>query len=54
MKAMTVRLPDDLAAKIEKQAAENNRSLNGEIVTVLQSFFKKKKKGTDRKGREQT
>lgn len=34
---ITLRLPKDVYKKVEEQAATNNRSINGEIITRLQS-----------------
>lgn len=36
---MKIRLPADTRRKIEKAAQENNRTLNGEIVSRLEASF---------------
>lgn len=49
-----VRMPDDLKAQLKAEALANNRSLNGEIVTRLQSTFKSKRSPfTQQKGPRQ-
>ena len=36
MKRMTLRMSDELAEKLVKQASENTRSLHGEIIHTLE------------------
>ena len=42
---LTVRLPRDLLEKYTKRAKRNNRSLNGEVRTVLERFVESKEVG---------
>ena len=35
-----VRMPDDVKSWLRKQAKENNRSMHGELITVLQNAKK--------------
>lgn len=34
-----VRIPDDLKSKIQEQAKENGRSMNAEILNILEASF---------------
>ena len=45
MKALTIRLPAHLLEQIREVAKQNNRSLNGEVLTALEEHVKKHKKG---------
>jgi hypothetical protein len=45
MKALTIRLPAHLLEQIREVAKQNNRSLNGEVLTALEEHVKKQKKG---------
>lgn len=40
---MKLRLPADLKAKVEESAKANNRSMNSEIVSALQSHYEEVK-----------
>ncbi len=44
-KSLSVRLPDHLLEQIREVAKQNNRSLNGEILTALEEHIKKQRKG---------
>jgi hypothetical protein len=46
IKTLTVRFPAPLLEQVREVAKQNNRSLNGEILTALASHVKKQKKGT--------
>jgi hypothetical protein len=39
-----VRLPVDLANKIDKEAKKENRTFSSMIIKILLDYFKKKKK----------
>jgi hypothetical protein len=45
MKTLTIRLPAHLLEQIREVAKQNNRSLNGEVLTALEEHVKKQKKG---------
>jgi len=45
MKALTIRLPAHLLEQIREVAKQNNRSLNGEVLTAVEEHVKKQKKG---------
>lgn len=45
MKALTIRLPAHLLEQIREVAKQNNRSLNGEVLTAVEEHIKKQKKG---------
>jgi predicted HicB family RNase H-like nuclease len=45
IKTLTVRFPASLLEQIREAAKQNNRSLNGEIVTAIEEYIKKQKKG---------
>jgi hypothetical protein len=45
IKTLTVRFPAPLLEQIRAVAKQNNRSLNGEILTALASHIKKQRKG---------
>jgi hypothetical protein len=45
MKALTIRLPAYLLEQMKKTAKQNNRSLNGEVLTAMQEHIKKQRKG---------
>lgn len=34
-----IRLPDELKEKVQKRAAENGRSMNAEIVSIIEDSF---------------
>jgi hypothetical protein len=44
-KPFTVRFPDSLLQQIRESAKQNNRSVNGEIVTAIEEHIKRQKKG---------
>jgi len=44
MKALTIRLPAHLLDQIKEVAKQNNRSLNGEVLTALEEHVKRQKK----------
>jgi hypothetical protein len=46
IKTLTVRFPAPLLEQVREVAKQNNRSLNGEILTAIDSHVKKQKKGT--------
>lgn len=43
MKRITVNLPDDIAALVEKSAKANKRSVSAEIAVAIDAQFAKKK-----------
>jgi hypothetical protein len=43
IKTLTVRFPAPLLEQIREVAKQNNRSLNGEILTAIAEHVKKKK-----------
>ncbi len=45
IKPLTVRFPSHLLELIKEVAKQNNRSLNGEILTAIQEHIKTQKKG---------
>ena len=45
IKTLTIRLPAHLLEQIRETAKQNNRSLNGEVVTALEEHSKKQRKG---------
>jgi hypothetical protein len=45
IKGYTVRLPLHVLEKLRSAAQQNNRSLNGEILTAIEEHLKKQKKG---------
>jgi hypothetical protein len=45
IKTLTVRFPAPLLAQIRTVAKQNNRSLNGEILTAIEEHLKKQRKG---------
>jgi predicted HicB family RNase H-like nuclease len=45
MKALTIRLPERLLQQIREAAKQNNRSLNGEVLTAIEEHLKKQRKG---------
>jgi hypothetical protein len=44
MKALTIRLPAYLLGQMKEAAKQNNRSLNGEILTAMEEHIKKQRK----------
>jgi hypothetical protein len=44
MKALTIRLPVHLLDQMKEAAKQNNRSLNGEILTAMEEHIKKQRK----------
>jgi hypothetical protein len=46
IKTLTVRFPSHLLEQIREVAKNNNRSLNGEILTAIEEHIKKQTKGT--------
>lgn len=45
MKALTIRLPAHLLEQMRETAKQNNRSLNGEVLTAMQEHIKQQRKG---------
>jgi hypothetical protein len=45
MKSLSVRFPAHLLEQIKEVAKQNNRSLNGEILTAIEEHIKKQRKG---------
>jgi len=45
VKPFTVRFPSDLLERMREAAKQNNRSLNGEILTAMDEHIKTQKKG---------
>jgi len=45
MKALTIRLPAHLLEQMKEAAKLNNRSLNGEILTAMEEYIRKQRKG---------
>jgi hypothetical protein len=45
MKALTIRLPIHLLEQMKEVAKQNNRSLNGEVLTAMEEHIKKQRKG---------
>jgi predicted HicB family RNase H-like nuclease len=45
IKTLTVRFPEYLLEQMREVAKQNNRSLNGEILTAIEEHIKKQKKG---------
>jgi hypothetical protein len=45
MKALTIRLPAHLLEQMKETAKQNNRSLNGEVLTAMEEHIKKQRKG---------
>ena len=45
IKTLTVRFPAPLLEQIREVAKQNNRSLNGEILTAIAEHIKKQRKG---------
>ncbi len=45
IKTVTVRFPAPLLEQIRVVAKQNNRSLNGEILTAIAEHIKKQRKG---------
>jgi hypothetical protein len=45
MKSLSVRFPAHLLEQIREVAKQNNRSLNGEILTAIEEHIKKQRKG---------
>jgi hypothetical protein len=41
MKALTIRLPEHLLQQMREAARQNNRSLNGEVLTAIEEHLKK-------------
>jgi len=46
IKSLSVRFPAHLLEQIKEVAKQNNRSLNGEILTAIEEHIKKQRKGT--------
>jgi len=44
MKSLTVRMPDELLKALNKLADEERRSLNSEVVYILEKFIKQAEK----------
>ena len=44
-RALTIRLPAHLLEQMRAVAKQNNRSLNGEVLTAMEEHVKKQKKG---------
>jgi hypothetical protein len=45
IRPLTIRFPARLLEQIREVAKQNNRSLNGEILTAVEEHIKKQKKG---------
>ena len=45
VKALTIRLPAHLLEQMKEAASQNNRSLNGEVLTAMEEHVKKQRKG---------
>jgi len=45
IKTLTVRFPAPMLEQIRAVAKQNNRSLNGEILTAIAEHIKKQRKG---------
>jgi predicted HicB family RNase H-like nuclease len=45
IKTLTIRLPERLLEQMRETAKQNNRSLNGEVLTAMEEHVKKQKKG---------
>jgi len=45
VKTRTVRLPAHLLQQMKEVAKQNNRSLNGEVLTAMEEHIKKQRKG---------
>jgi hypothetical protein len=45
MKSLSVRFPAHLLEQIKEVAKQNNRSVNGEILTAIEEHIKKQRKG---------
>ena len=44
IKALTIRLPVHLLEQMKEAAKQNNRSLNGEILTAMEEHIKRNQK----------
>ena len=44
-KTLTIRLSARLLEQMREAAKQNNRSLNGEVLTAMEEHVKKQKKG---------
>jgi hypothetical protein len=44
MKALTIRLPGHLLQQMRETAKQNNRSLNGEVLTAIEEHLKKQQR----------
>jgi hypothetical protein len=44
MKTLTIRLPLRLLEQMREVASQNNRSLNGEVLTAMEEHVKKQRK----------
>ncbi len=49
-KRFTIRFPLDLLANLKRYAQEDKRSINSEIVWILQEFSTRREKGKDAQG----
>lgn len=45
VKTLTIRLPAHLLEQMKEVAKQNNRSLNGEVLTAMEEHIKKQRKG---------
>lgn len=45
VKTLTIRLPAHLLEQMKEVAKQNNRSLNGEVLTAMEEHVKKQRKG---------
>jgi hypothetical protein len=45
IKALTLRFPAHILEQLKEIAKRNNRSLNGEILTVMEEHIKRNQKG---------
>jgi predicted transcriptional regulator len=44
MKALTIRLPEHLLQQMREAAKQNNRSLNGEVLTAIEEYLKRQQR----------
>jgi len=44
VKTLTIRLPAHLLEQMKEVAKQNNRSLNGEVLTAMEEHIKKQRK----------
>ena len=54
MKNLNVRLPDKLHARLQMAALDDNRSLNGEILTLLSDALRRHPMAERKREREKS